>query len=272
MTGTGTQEDPFIVDNWADFMSITNKDNRYIEWDRNSADKVVDFNEIRPQGYSSTVSMGRYTKYNGWIFRNFYSTAINALNFGDAGKTIGELNFENFYWQVPSGASYFLTCSTNGDYKSVFDNCVFSGKIAVSGADVYFCSEYLSRCAMNIEVSCSANRFDISRYDIENSDIVLDIITDKKCELTYYNAVNSRFSGKISASSVSLNDSSGSGYNIYNLESDQPLKYIGNGISVYNSDLATASEDGTGMLKPCTSAQLKDINYLKSIGFPIGAE
>lgn len=270
MTGTGTQSDPYIVNNWEDFMSINKKNSPYIEWDKNAENKVVDFNEIRPQGYSSTVNMGSHTKYNGWVFRNFYSTASTALQFGSAGETISGVTFENFYWQVPASASYFLYCEGNYNYKSVFYNCIFSGRIAVPGSGD-FCSEYLTRCALNLSISSLSDTFRISYQDIESSDIVLDVAKSANFEMSYYSVKNSRISGKVSATSVKIGGGS-SGYNIISLESDKPLTYTGNAISVYNSDLAEKSSSSSSAFKACTTEQLKNAEYLYSIGFPIGID
>ncbi|MDE6679597.1 MAG: hypothetical protein K2K02_11215 [Ruminococcus sp.] len=270
MTGTGTQADPYIVDNWADFMS-TSKNATYIEWDKNAENKVIDFNEIRPQGYSTTVKMGGHTKYNGWVFKNFYSTASIALEFGSAGETISGVTFENLYWEVSGSASYFLHCEGNYSNKSVFDNCIFSGRIAIPSAGC-FCSEIMRRCALNLSISSLSDTFRLSYENIENSDIILDIPNVNTFIVAYRNVTNSRISGKISATtSVKICESSTSGYNIINFESNQPLKYVGFGISVYNSDLAEKDSSSTNLIG-CTPEQLKNAEYLYSIGFPIGVE
>lgn len=266
MTGTGTQNDPYIVDNWADYRNAVSQSSvAYIEFNDNSENKVIDFNEICPEGYSNTIAFSGNTKFNGWVFRNFYSVASGALIINGSGIT--GLNFENFYWQVPNSASYFIA----GGSDAIAKNCNFSGKIAVTGSEPRFSNMKLSCCALNLSISFSGSSFKTCYYDIENSDIILDVVSANSFYGSYNRIINSRISGKISASQVNIDDSGGSGYNIINLESNQPLIYKGNGISVYNSDLAEKNSSSTKLVG-CTPEQLKNAEYLYSIGFPIGID
>ena len=46
MTGTGTQTDPFLVDNWTDFMTIdTNSAEIYVRW-ADTGNKVIKINDF----------------------------------------------------------------------------------------------------------------------------------------------------------------------------------------------------------------------------------
>jgi hypothetical protein len=84
-TGTGTQADPYIVDNWDDFLLVCNlTTSTYIKW-ADSEDKVVDFNEINPQGYDSTIECKGNIDFNGWEFRNLASSADIVISFTGAG-------------------------------------------------------------------------------------------------------------------------------------------------------------------------------------------
>ncbi len=80
-TGTGTQADPYIVDNWDDFLLVCNiNTTTYIVWD-DAEDKVVDFNEINPNGYDSTIEIKGNVDFNEWELRNLTSTANYVLKF-----------------------------------------------------------------------------------------------------------------------------------------------------------------------------------------------
>lgn len=80
-TGTGTAADPYVVDNWDDFLTVCNiSTTTYIVWD-DAEEKVVDFNEINPQGYDSTIEIKGNVDFNGWELRSLTSTATYVLKF-----------------------------------------------------------------------------------------------------------------------------------------------------------------------------------------------
>jgi hypothetical protein len=52
MTGSGTQESPYIVTTWAEFLSVCNvSTSTYVEWNNGE----VDFNEINPSGFADPI-------------------------------------------------------------------------------------------------------------------------------------------------------------------------------------------------------------------------
>lgn len=271
MTGTGSQNDPFIVDNWADFMAIDKSKEVYVKW-ADSDNKVIDFNDIQPDGYTKTIYFPSNVDFNGWMLRNFHSTASQAIYYKGDSNIIENLIFENFY--ILSNEFIY------GTY--ILKNCIFSG-LMQSSSNVYaFHGCSLLNCAVNIRIAspfsvslASSSGFtSTSDMAIRNSDIVLDIYSDCKneSEICSYGITNSRISGKAELSASPFRICNGGYGNIINLESNQPIKYISSGISVYNSDLAEKSSDSYSCLKPCTTEQLKNAEYLYSIGFPIGID
>jgi hypothetical protein len=91
-TGTGTQADPYIVDNWDDFLLVCNlTTSTYIKW-ADSEDKVVDFNEINPQGYDSTIEIKGNVDFNGWELRNLWSRANRAIMITGASSPLGGIS------------------------------------------------------------------------------------------------------------------------------------------------------------------------------------
>ena len=60
-SGTGTQADPFIVDNWTDFLSVVNTYQAYIKW-ADSAVKVINSVTIT----STISSQFCFVDFNGW--------------------------------------------------------------------------------------------------------------------------------------------------------------------------------------------------------------
>lgn len=267
MTGVGTQADPYIVDNWEDFMSINrNQIGIYVKW-ADSDNKVIDFNDIKPDGYTTSIIFPSYVDFNGWTLRNFRSTASYAMKSNNSNSvTVQNLIIENFY--ISNESYNYLFYYTN------ISNSIISG-IAVSGKSFYLTSYGdIVNSSVNIKVTAK-EEFSIlnSSGIMKNSDIVLDV-SAKTANLaynSYYHGVyNSRISGKIHSAQDYVRIVNGYS-NIFNLDSDMPLSYSGTAISVYNSDLAEKDSSSTNLIG-CTTEQLKNAEYLYSIGFPIGVD
>lgn len=268
MTGTGTQADPFIVDNWSDFSTISTDNSKiYVRW-ADTGNKVIDFNDIKPEGFSTTVNFPANVDFNGWILRNFHSTAGSAITIGVTSATgVQNLIFENFY--------IISTNLFNGNF--ILQNCIISGIIqSKTGVDVMSTCT-VKQCSMNLKITTNSVFYlsggsGSSSAKIQNSDIILDVLCGSPVKLSVREITNCRITGKIqtTATEVSLENSCMS--NVYSIESNAPLLYKGSFISVYNSDLAKAGTSSSTYLKPCTSEQLKNAEYLYKIGFPIGVD
>ncbi len=269
MTGTGTQADPFIVDNWADFRTIdTSSSSIYVRW-ADSENKIIDFNDIKPDGYNSEIRFPANVDFNNWTLRNFHSNADEAIRFNADGTT-RNLILENFYVTSPT---LF--------YGRVFlKNCILSGIIQSNNGIYAFEGCGILECSLNIRVSTAGSfqlaygsSFPSPYTQIRNSDLILDISCGSDSTICQYSMKNSRISGKIqSSASYCYTGNSYSMNNVFNIESNTPLHYVGDGISVYNSDLAESTSNSSSVFMPCTSEQLKDAQYLYSIGFPIGVD
>ena len=268
MTGSGTANNPYIVDNWADYQQVYGK-SVYIEWDNGADNKIINFNEIQPDSFTTQIKFSRYTKFNGWKFTNLFTMYQNPLSFGDAGSIIDSFILENFYWIMPETTleCTLLNFENNFSYVSTMKNCVISGKIESTGKCRLITNGHFYESSANISVN-SAN-FMLTNNNIRNADIILDT-TCQSMSLTSGNILNSRISGTIMAESPIICGNSSSGYNVFDVVSNQPAEYVGQGIMVYNSDKMTVS--GTGNHVPCTTEQLKNAEYLQSIRFPIGVD
>lgn len=274
MTGSGTENAPFLVDNWADFMTIdTNSAEIFVRW-ADSENKVIDFNNIQPEGFSETVNFPAHVDFNGWTLKNFHSTANSYSikhNFS-SDTTIENLILENFYINSSYSSSLFY-----GAF--LLKNCIISGFVQCSASTTVFQGCGLHDCSLNIKLNAtnftivSESGFSSPKSQITNSDVILDISCSGSTNATLCNSIirNSRISGKIqsNAQKITLGNTS-SMSNVFNLETNSSLTYTGTAISVYNSDFATApaSKSFIGV----TSEQLKNAEYLYSIGFPIGVE
>lgn len=70
ISGSGTQADPFIVDNWTDFLTAINTNNAYIKW-ADSGSKVL--SETITVS-SEIIVRAQYIDFNGWTFESVYIT------------------------------------------------------------------------------------------------------------------------------------------------------------------------------------------------------
>ena len=272
MTGSGTENDPFVIDNWTDFRTIdTNSTEIYVRW-ADAENKIIDFNNILPEGFSETVNIMAHVDFNGWTLKNFHSTASNYSFYCSSASdaTIENLILENFYIN-----------SQNLFYGStLLKNCIISGMVQYNGNTNVFYGCGLQSCSLNIKINVTAvsivngGGFISPKSQITNSDVILDISCSSSIVSVCDRMIkNSRISGKIQSNDkkITLGNSS-SMSNVFNLETNALLYYQGYIISVYNSDFAEKSSDSNKSFIGVTSEQLKNAEYLYSIGFPIGIE
>lgn len=105
----------------------------------------------------------------------------------------------------------------------------------------------------------------------KNSDVIMNVSGSRVSITSNCYLYNSRFSGVISVDSDAINISIGYPC-IFNIESNRVFKLIsGVGVSVFNSDLAEIYSSSKNLVG-VTSEQMKNSEYLASIGFPIGVD
>ena len=90
MTGSGTSADPYLVDNWADFVTAVGESNAYVAL---TAD--INMNDIAPQGVSTTaINATNVDGRNHTIYNLRGSTSNEVFHFA-SDVTIQNLNFSN---------------------------------------------------------------------------------------------------------------------------------------------------------------------------------
>lgn len=264
MTGSGTAEAPYIVNSWEEYSSVSNS-SYYVEFNPNAENKIIDFNEICPEGFSEPIYFAKYTNFNGWTLKNLHSTATKAI-FAHYSAKISNLILENFYWCPQSTGSYLINCDTSA---GTFTNCIISGQIQATKSITRIIHGTFRESSLNVIV----NTDDTLGVAIEilNSEIILDV-SAKSVVLCGGKIVNSRVSGKVRTVETFATGDTGSAYNVFNVQSDKAIGYSGNGISVYNSDTAPSPATVSDSFKGCTSEQLRDAQYLYNLRFPIGVD
>lgn len=277
MTGTGTQTDPYIVDNWEDFVTAASDATAYVCI---KSGTIFDLNKIAPGGLSQVDIKCNEIEGNGCFIRNLYmvrgSSNSYGFNFAGFSVTIKNINFIDMYLLNNSSATtyFFRSCAS-----TTFYNCTFSVIINSIGddmatltdsADFYNCSMYVifKGYANGIGNSAGASI-------INNCNIYIDasMSTFYGTTGTYYTLQNSKISGIPHRYFHIYGDVYTSVLDL-NVESGKYLKYTGDyadGILI-NADKVADDVTIPSTMMAVTTGQMTDTAYLESIGFPIGTE
>ena len=261
MTGNGTQNYPYIVDNWADFRTInTSSTGIYVRW-ADTENKVIDFNNIQPEGFSEPVTFPANVDFNGWKFKNL---RINSG--GIVHHNIQNIIIEDFIFSSEYGFSNAII-NAGGN----MENCVISGNIQYESSVSLLNNVTAVNCAFNVKIDTnSAFQLTNGTYrQFRNCDTALDI-TASEILLSYnYFSGQCYFRGNLNVTGNSPIRIESERGNIFDFYSNREIYYSGDGLCVYNSDKISKTDISSSNMKPCTTEQLKDAEYLYSIGFPI---
>ena len=114
ISGNGTQANPYIVDNWADFLTCLGRNNAYIKW----ADIAV---KKLPEVVISTEisALAKSVDFNGWIIESLFITKtfnnnrpyiVNVANISVYNLTVGYMNWNDPRHTLISGIAYLYNC------------------------------------------------------------------------------------------------------------------------------------------------------------------
>lgn len=286
VTGSGTQQDPYIVENWEDFLSVKESDTpHYIKFADNS-NKVIDFNNIQPEGFNSPITMSGYFDFNGWEFRNIkFNNTSSCFKYASISGTdypileLKNLKLTNFVWDATGTSRYlFFQYSTSPAASTackVYDVRI-NGEITTYNNDTIFLfhNMYTPECNIVLNISLINNTngtLGLKTYlfgdGIQNSN--LKVVGTGLTSLSLGTIKKSLIQGKMDCDSNNrvLYFGRDSNSNVILLETSSNVSYSG-GISIFNKDIAPNVVETT-YLKGCTTEQLKDPEYLSSIGFNI---
>ncbi len=272
-TGTGTQEDPYIVDNWEDFLALCGTSGAYIAFDPDAENKVIDLNETSDRnGISRQISLYATVDGNGWIIRNMVYRSGYIV--GNNESIISNLHFHNFI-------SY---CSDKLFSKVNFTECSFSGMLLGTNCfstQTGTAATVLRRCAFNLHFMGQTGTV-FSRYTtLYNCNIVLNGTAESLSVASSYagSALKGcRISGKLTLNGGTLSFGTSS----ENQNSAVMLEVDGTGTvsassaaalaCIVDADLLadTLTQNITGTnWHALTTAQMQDPDYLvNTIGFP----
>lgn len=270
MTGSGTQQDPYILTTWAELIASRSVSS-YSVWQGGD----LDFNIIAPNGFTSDVIILGAVDFGGATFKNLYLRNCSLRMRYDVG-TVKNWNLINCYILPEYGAIYFGTAmytyvndikisaivTTSSDNRS-FLSCGYGGNGYM----------YFNRCAITLEC-ISANKVyltDDSACSFYDCALKLDMETPA-VSLGYYQRNkfnNCKITGKVlnsygNAVKLGINHVS----SFFDLN-EGTYEGSSSPVSVYNSEKCTITGEG---MEGCTTSELGDAEYLHSIGFPIGVD
>lgn len=293
MTGTGTQADPFVVDNWDDFVTAIGTNDAYVAFPEGGG--VINLNNVAPQGIPEISVSCKSIQGNDWIIQNLYCKG-HAGFITQYGKyvSIDHLHFLNFYFDDEGKRVHLGTVFGNsGDDRQgyFFNECQFSGIMNCTyyDSDVYkrnilFCQDnywlkcQLIRCSINVKLDGYAVLLSGSNYIHEDNRVEYCNIKVSGNSPTWTGDGDYR-NCLISGTSISTAFDAkrgSSNFNVVNVDFSNASNFecVGRSgaVNLINTDLLPSGATiGTGFIG-VTTAQLKDAQYLASLGFPIGVD
>jgi len=258
MTGSGTEQDPYVVSTWDEFVSVVEPGGNYINFAQGA---VIDMNDVAPEGVNRTIALNSPRIHgNNAVIKNFAS--YDHTPFNVVGAMIDSLNFENIRWNTGS----FFKRSMQ-DSALTISQCAFSGRSEADSITANFMEIYdlvCSRCSFRFEIW---GNFGTWNYAEESP----------------MNYCNFEFSGSQTGTSFGLYGNNcyitGSAATQFKISGDTNVvdittpkitipRYGTATLTLVNSDKCEDYPDVSGIL-PVTTEQMKSAEYLHSIGFPI---
>lgn len=281
MTGSGTQESPYIVTTWAEFISVCNvSTSTYVEW--NNAE--VNFNEINPSGFTDPIEIKSNIRLYKVKWKNFVSRAKIAFKITASATKIDleEFEFTDAELFHPASNSNYDGAvfssggtSTRGVY--TIKNCVFSYRQDSAGKGGFI--KYISGSskatgtALTIKSNCTGEyAFESGSGILSYSECNIKLDIQAGSLAGPLRAFLCWYSGKIQTSAASWSISTGNllGNFVFDVECNASISLNTYQFrSVYNSDKCTVT--GTNWIG-ATTAQLNDTEYLYNQGLPVARD
>ena len=297
VTGTGTAADPYIVDNWTDFLTVCNvSTSTYILWanEETEEEKVVDFNDIAPYGLEAKIELKGHIDFNGWTLQNVWVRNSDFLSLRST--RLYNLKILNSKWDTMSNTSFISiwdTYENQGDIQNVEISLELVGGVSATLNIIYFWSGYTKIKGLGLSVYGTAT----SAVALINSQTPAGepvIASSIHCELqanlsNNVNVLNRAAFIQCDISGYYLDDSSStspivvggtnSSCNYIRLRSNKDIKYGGNGLSlrvdenytgeIVRPNLLTAEEK---VLVVSPTQAINNQTEILNAGFPLHAE
>lgn len=284
MTGTGTQNDPYIVDTWPDFVTAIGTSGAYV---RVADDTVWDMNSIAPEGITQSLQVNANVDGNGATINNLHVENLSAVQINISGY-LENIKLTDVYAKATSGNYYFIGTSDSNKSGEVGKYISITGKfygygINSSNKRIYAVfgdrsgTSFMS-CSTNVELYGTAQLCkDDSNWDYNSPMLVNCNLKYVRLPISGVYAWQNRIVVKNSwvegseYTTVCISNSSEN--SIFNVSAFGDITG-GNSRTclIWNSDKIASGVTVSSNIKLCTEAQLQDAAYLASIGFPIGVD
>lgn len=256
MTGSGTQASPYIVSNWSDFIAAaTISTDTYIEFVPNT---VIDLNNVQPEGFTSALSLAGHIDGKNSVIKNLVVNDQYGRIFEVSGldmKNISFLNmrgYRNIFERVMSTSSLTL-------YK-----CQFSGRLDNPNDIIYMSLGSCLECSFTLEIHGSKNVMLNWDSDYSVSICRIDVSgTNTGNYINIGNVNNCYITGKHSTKIEVYGNTNIVDFSAPAFGSDSFAHDI-----LVNSSKCASIQTLPGV-HACTTSQLKNAEYLASIGFPV---
>lgn len=272
ISGTGTQADPFIVDEWADFVTAITTTDAYVEVDTSEV-SVWDFPKIVEGGITSAIVItAAEIDGKGLTIKGLFGTAAQWFQHIGTGTllVIKNLNFLDFSKSAVSSSGVFYGTNTE------FRRCKFSGEI--EGGEVFRLSgttanmicttgtldgEDPKGCSFAIKFSGNAKLCTNSYAVFKHCNFNFDGSSTSSMAAKFHDC---KISGAMPWASFT---NAGGGQNVIDadISAIDSWSNSSGGVTLVNTDkLASGLSVPTGFTG-VTSAQMLDVDALAAVGF-----
>lgn len=243
MQGNGTQESPYIPETWDEFVTAVGTSGAFVSMPEGG---YFDMNEIAPEGGISITIQCKSIEGNNWEIRNAYNTKFKN-NSRNRGLIINRLHFLDFY--IDSISDVF-----DLEYCNLY-NCKLSGDITGISSKILTYGTY-NNCSMNFKFIGGAIQVCNKGVTCNFVNAIIDHSDSEASNSAVFNpfaANNSFIEHKSNANGITIALTSSKS-------------------SIVHSDAGNFVINSTGSKVEVSEEQLKDVAYLRSIGFPIAGD
>lgn len=301
MTGTGTQNDPYIISDWTDFITAVGTSNAYVEFPKNlvhTSDTnvdpnklytdangivqtnvqptdlanlyentfILDANDYAPEGLSSTITIS-CASING-----FGGGIVNLAS--SSATIIGTYSYVSFtgiaFLNVRCTDTYFFVSGRSGGWGTV-SKCIFTGRMDGQSTSYFIWASFVHfvSCAFNLQLY-GASQFaqnNEGRHDLLDFNYCRINTEDHRTGSTYayrYAIINSIWTGSYNdyiAATMNSYD-----YTVYDLEC---VSIRGNNSTVATYIFVNSEKCANTNGVEVTTAELQSASALAAKGFPI---
>lgn len=284
ITGTGTKDDPYIVHNYDELKEkYTEENGSSMEWYIKLVNDI-DCNDLGDDWEWTAMTRGYGNKHidlDGHTIKNIMIKSGSSLFFDANGSTYiynGKiLNvFNNGATDISNGVKLNnVSISVNGTgltgvafSSTIFENCAVYFKSNKLNNSVFYCRTYpyCKNSDFYLDINDKNSKGIFTNYSAEGASQLLDncrvrgYIGGKSDQYYLLSGSCNNSVIEVDTTNMSWESSFGSAYHI-------PCGASSTGI--INTEISPNLSGGTSGLTACTSAQMRDPDYLNSIGFNV---